>query len=599
MPTPKFDKNDFQETLRDILKEYQKSYSTISDKLVTKILSFIDDGYPVTNAVKKAIADTDFINVNKTAITDAVYQAACAGYGVLPKMITQTSADNIKSKLLSESWAPDKMKLSNRLHNNTVYNQVVQTINSSMNKAQSVKEMAAAIYDGYNSDNANLDRAQLTKQLYKLRNLALQAVHGDKLLIQEVNAAADKFKKAVSQSKQSKNLIAAYNEFADACTSLKADAIDKATHVAVEEKTRYYAERIARTEASRAWFDGYIAERQDNEDVWGYKWLLSSRHHLVPFDQCDVCANMDIGFGKGIYPKSKVPSIPRHPHCMCMLEDVFEWEIKKKSSDIQPNNARKYIDSLSDSKKLLLFGFDGLTHYNKGGSWQSLLRGWSGFETPRSRLNSDDFKLNQTPNNDKIILGSELYLEQAKKRDHKIEITDIAISKVPLIKISEFSEEQNQLLQTEHKAILQIAKDTNDSNEVLSILSLSSQKSVRILGDEFSVNPSNDIEAQSMFLQAKRKELLYLHNHPSTNIFSLADIMEFIKYGQIGLLSVITNQGEIYILHKSVNYDYNRSRDLFSNTYIKYQNNLLDFNQTVHYFLKQCYKGGIYYEKSK
>ena len=423
MATPKFDKTDFQETLRDILKEYQKSYSTISDKLVAKILSFIDDGYPVTKAVKKAIADTDFIDVNKAAITDAIYQAACAGYGVLPKMIPQTSADNIKSKLLSESWAPDKMNLSKRLYSDNVYNQVVQTITSSMNKAQSVKEMVTAIYDGYNSDNANLDRAQLTKKLFKLRKLALQAVHGDKLLLQEVNTSADKFKKAISQSKQSKNLIAAYNEFADACTSLKTDAIDKATHVAVEEKTRYYAERIARTEASRAWFDGYIAERQDDEDVWGYKWLLSSRHYLVPFDQCDVCANMDIGFGKGIYPKNKVPSIPRHPHCMCMLEDVFEWEVTNKSQTIQPNNAKKYIDGLSNSKKLLLFGSDGLAQYNKGSNWQSLLRGWSGFEKPQSRLSPDDFKLKESINNDKI----------------KLEIKSYGEATIPIAKLTEYA----------------------------------------------------------------------------------------------------------------------------------------------------------------
>lgn len=597
MPTPKFDKNDFQETLRDILKEYQKSYSTISDKLVAKILSFIDDGYPVTKAVKKAIADTDFIDVNKTAITDAVYQAACAGYGVLPKMITQFSADNIKSKLLSESWAPDKMKLSNRLHSTTVYNKVVQTITSSMNKAQSVKEIAAAIYDGYNSDNANLDRAQLTKQLFKLRKLALQAVHGDKLLIQEVNAAADKFKKAVSESNQSKNLIAAYNEFADACTALKADAIDKATHVAVEEKTRYYAERIARTEASRAWFDGYIAERQDNEDVWGYKWLLSSRHYLVPFDQCDVCANMDIGFGKGIYPKSKVPSIPRHPHCMCMLEDVFEWEVTNKSQTIQPNNARKYIDGLSGSKKLLLFGSDGLTHYNKGGNWQSLLRGWSGFETPQSRLNSDDFKLNQTPNNDKIILGSELYLEQAKKRDHKIEITDIAIDKVPLINVPGFTEEQNNLLQQEHKNILQIAKDENNNNEVGILYNIYTGQRSQKLGDEYSVNIDSTPDSAVLRHDSFENELVLMHNHPSTSNFSLADIDYFLSDGYIGLMSVITNQGEIYMLQKNKNYVYNKAYKLLIDLIKKHS--LTQQNLVAHEFLKICKRGGVTYVKGK
>ena len=43
---------------------------------------------------------------------------------------------------------------------------------------------------------------------------------------------------------------------------------------------------------------------------------------------------------------------------------------------------------------------------------------------------------------------------------------------------------------------------------------------------------------------------MYLHNHPSTSTFSMADIDTFITQACIGLMSVVTNQGEVYILHK-------------------------------------------------
>ena len=99
---------------------------------------------------------------------------------------------------------------------------------------------------------------------------------------------------------------------------------------------------------------------------------------------------MDVGYGKGIYPKHKVPSIPRHPHCMCMLEDVFLWE--RKGKRIKPEGARRYIDSLDEKRKGALFGDAGLEAYEKGSDWQKLLRGWDGFKKPKSRLSAGDFK---------------------------------------------------------------------------------------------------------------------------------------------------------------------------------------------------------------
>lgn len=200
--------------------------------------------------------------------------------------------------------------------------------------------------------------------------------------------------------------------------------------------------------------------------------------------------------------------------------------------------------------------------------------------------------------NGTISTRSERSLEQAKKRDYKIFVTDVAIDKVPYVAIPGFTKEQNEYLQEEHKNILRIAKDENNSNEVLSIASQNTLKSIRIMGDEFSVNPSKNEDAQSAFMFAKRKELMYLHNHPSTNTFSLIDIAEFIKYGQIGLLSVITNQGKLYVLHKSNTYLYNVVRDIFTELYTKYQNGMLDYRTVVKKFLKKCYEGGLYYEKS-
>ena len=70
------------------------------------------------------------------------------------------------------------------------------------------------------------------------------------------------------------------------------------------------------------------------------------------------------------------------------------------------------------------------------------------------------------------IIGSMNGLEEAKKRDKKIQITDIAIQKVREVKVPGFSEVQNANLQYAHKQLLEYALKQNNSNEVMGMTSL-------------------------------------------------------------------------------------------------------------------------------
>jgi len=189
-------------------------------------------------------------------------------------------------------------------------------------------------------------------------------------------------------------------------------------------------------------------------------------------------------------------------------------------------------------------------------------------------------------------------LEQAKKRDHKILITNIAISKVPYIKVLGLSEDVCKAIQIEHKEILKISQTDNDSNEVLSLMLKDLSANVRVMGSEFEVRPADNPEAVSLFNKAQRYEMMYLHNHPSTNKFSLADLMTFIKYGNIGVMSVVTNQGNAYILSKTVEYDYRLANKIFDEIYLRYRDEKIDHNVAVYEFLKVCHRGGIIYAKS-
>ncbi|MCI9370563.1 MAG: hypothetical protein HFH65_09645 [Lachnospiraceae bacterium] len=66
-------------------------------------------------------------------------------------------------------------------------------------------------------------------------------------------------------------------------------------------------------------------------------------------------------------------------------------------------------------------------------------------------------------------------LEMAKKRDHKIIITDEAIAKVPYIRYQEIPEKEYSILQGFAKEILIISKEQNNSNEVALTYSLESE----------------------------------------------------------------------------------------------------------------------------
>ena len=190
-------------------------------------------------------------------------------------------------------------------------------------------------------------------------------------------------------------------------------------------------------------------------------------------------------------------------------------------------------------------------------------------------------------------------MEEAKKRDHKIYINDIAINKVDLIKLSDFSDVQAHLMMLKHKELLDIAKKQNNSNEVLFIEDLDFESEVRILGDEFVVSPSKNPFAVSVIAHAKRKSLVYLHNHPSTNTFSIGDIDTFVSERAIKTMSVVTNQGEVYIINKLDNYSFEGAVKLLKDIYNTYPAGEIDDKDFVKNFLKRCREGGIEYAKAK
>ena len=155
-------------------------------------------------------------------------------------------------------------------------------------------------------------------------------------------------------------------------------SIERAIQTAVEEKSRYVAERIARTEAARARYDAFTARYGEDEDVVAYQWKLGSRHPAE--DICDMYAHADLyGLGKGVFPKDAAPASPAHPHCLCHYAPVYQSELegKKRSDDVEAGgNAWLKKESLSVQEKIL--GVKGREEWKAGkAGWMKKVRNFN------------------------------------------------------------------------------------------------------------------------------------------------------------------------------------------------------------------------------
>ena len=172
---------------------------------------------------------------------------------------------------------------------------------------------------------------------------------------------------------------AAYSQLVDALEDQNEKALNKAIYAATQERTRYFADRIARTEMARAYQDGFLLKWDNNDDCVAYQWKLSGRHPR--YDICDLYAKANLyGMGPGIFPKDKVPRLPAHPHCMCFLKPVIRGMIDNETPiDRIEEGGREYLGSVSLHHRQMLLGVHGVKEVMGGKvSWTQKARGYGG-----------------------------------------------------------------------------------------------------------------------------------------------------------------------------------------------------------------------------
>lgn len=148
-----------------------------------------------------------------------------------------------------------------------------------------------------------------------------------------------------------------------------------------------------------------------------------------------------------------------------------------------------------------------------------------------------------------------------KKRNKPIAITDIAISKVPRTRIVGFSDNQNAFIQEQHKEVLRTAKDLckqydRNDMEVIILIDSHTWECWSIEGKESrKVNIEDNPDAYNKLKTGSRHSLLLLHNHPSTGTFSGQDFKTFCENDSLYLMTVVGNDGSVYVLIKQFDFD--------------------------------------------
>jgi hypothetical protein len=342
-----------------------------------RIRELLAEGVPVAEAVRRAYALYPVMKVMADEVQAQIVAEAVRGYGdALP--------EGVSDCLFTHSWAPDKLTLSERTTRGglLVRALVAQAITQQLKKGATYRRTARTIFDGYKKGGL-IPEQDLPKFLQDIVEAGRRADIPRAKLLQMLKPVKKEIAKRTTAG-----MRAAYTQLVRAVEAQNEKALENAIYVATQERTRYFAERIARTEMARAYHDGFLARWDGDENCIAYQWRLSGRHPV--YDICDLYAKANLyGLGAGIFPKGKVPLIPAHPNCMCVLKPVIRGMLDNETPHERiEEGGMEYLRSVNPHQRRLLLGVHGARAVMEGKvSWTELARGYGGKKVD-SRLSS-------------------------------------------------------------------------------------------------------------------------------------------------------------------------------------------------------------------
>ena len=167
------------------------------------------------------------------------------------------------------------------------------------------------------------------------------------------------------------------------------------------------------------------------------------------------------------------------------------------------------------------------------------------------------------------------------------QITDKAIERVPVVKISGYTDEQSIFIQQQHKNLLAYSRDNNEHKEIAFVFTNNFGDRKEFIGTDDKLDFGNSLYGTDLFV---------MHNHPRNSSYSFNDIIEFVANDSIKTLSIVKNNGTVEVLTKLSSYD---KLNVLTELSRLEKNNVKvgsdeEYRKIINKFLNKYNEGGIF-----
>lgn len=361
--------------LEKLLAGHTARTQRLAAQVARAVAAAVARGEDPVQAVQTGMEAVGMAKAIRDIVATSVVQSVCIGYGIWPTVsaLPPEAMGTLRTTALSGVWDDKGMILSQALHgtDKSMRDEIVQAVKGHIDAKVSAWDAQRGIYDGYGFGGA-IHKNKLPGLPKDLQDLADKA---RKVLSPEDYAqlkADAKRLRAYADRLATGPLRAAYGQMADRLEKGLTHGLNRLVKTATEEKARYHASRILRTETANAWGQGFVQECAENPDVVAIRWKTSSAHKI--FDVCDFCATANLyGMGPGVYPKAKLPRYCAHPHCFCNLLKVFIGQVPVERDNVDAGG-RAALAGMTESQRARLLTIKGKEAFGQSGQWRGSLR---------------------------------------------------------------------------------------------------------------------------------------------------------------------------------------------------------------------------------
>ena len=341
------------------MQRFVKQYRRLADRIAVLIKKNLEKGLSPAKAIDAALIEVQYVKTIENNVMNLVAAT-----------VTRNGVDIVDTRgfrnwWLNKHWEGEKLTLSKIIRSGDVRNQIVNTVSAQLKLGSAWTRTAKAITD------QELVSGNLAKTMTRLVKFARAS--DQRKLIPELRRAQRHVERLAKDGAPTTRLKKAYQNIINQVERGNIDALDKAVDRAVKAKARFNAERIARTEMSRANSKAQEVRIDTDPDVVGYKSNLSSRHVIL--DICDVHAEADLyGMGPGVVPANIGIAIPYHPHCLCFVTLVYSSPTDKPK--FNPKAGAKYLKENPDVRKGVFNKRDEKRFQKNPNTWQKNARSY-------------------------------------------------------------------------------------------------------------------------------------------------------------------------------------------------------------------------------